>query len=91
VRERAVPDSVAGDAVSEPNYDAEMELPEGKTCADCRHIKRCAAFGYSKPESTSCDFWPRRYAERTGDAVSAKADATTMGLVVPERSRGRRS
>ena len=27
----------------EPNYQAEMRLPEGKTCADCRHFPRCKA------------------------------------------------
>lgn len=46
---------------AEPDYPAEMALPEGKSCADCKHIRRCVAFGYSAPENTSCDFYPRRF------------------------------
>jgi hypothetical protein len=47
---------------SEPNYDAEMKLPEGKTCGDCKHIKRCKAFGYAQPDRRDCDFYPSRFA-----------------------------
>jgi hypothetical protein len=48
-------------AVREPDYDADMRLPEGKTCDDCVHAARCFGFGFSKSGATSCDFWPRRY------------------------------
>lgn len=51
---------------TEPDYDAEMRLPEGRTCADCRHIARCKGFGFSWPERTSCDFWPSRFALKSG-------------------------
>ena len=38
-----------------------MKLPEGKTCADCVHIKRCLAFGYSWADRKQCDFYPNRF------------------------------
>lgn len=48
---------------AEPDYDAEMRLPDGKTCADCHHIARCTGFGFTSPKRTSCDFWPNRFAD----------------------------
>lgn len=48
---------------AEPDFAAEMKLPEGKTCISCRHAWRCIALGFTKAEDTSCDFWPSRYAE----------------------------
>jgi len=45
----------------EPDYGADMKLPEGKTCAACAHIKRCTAFGFTDPTLSSCDFWPNKY------------------------------
>jgi hypothetical protein len=43
-----------------------MKLPEGKTCGDCIHIKRCLAFGFTKSEERKeCDFFPRRFAIKT--------------------------
>lgn len=48
----------------EPDYGAEMKLPEGKTCGDCWHVKRCRAFGFTSSEAnTGCDFHPRRFAD----------------------------
>lgn len=47
------------------DYDAAMKLPEGKTCADCVHIRRCAdVLGCTKPDNTSCDFYPNKFRER---------------------------
>ena len=46
---------------AEPDYGAEMRLPDGQTCDDCRHSKRCFGFGFSEPGRTSCDFWPSRF------------------------------
>lgn len=40
-----------------------MYLPEGKTCADCVHVKRCTLMFGAKPENTSCDFEPIRFRE----------------------------
>lgn len=48
-------------ARTEVNYEAEMTLPTGKTCADCKHIKRCEGFGFTEPNRTSCDFHPSRF------------------------------
>lgn len=41
-----------------------MMLPEGKTCGDCVHIKRCEAIFGHTPTDRSCDFFPRRFLER---------------------------
>lgn len=38
-----------------------MELPEGKTCADCVHVMRCTIMFGANPENTSCDFEPIRF------------------------------
>lgn len=38
-----------------------MELPEGKTCADCAHVERCAMMFGVKPENTSCGWEPIRF------------------------------
>lgn len=32
-----------------------MELPSGKTCGDCVHIKKCSAMFGHKPKDTYCD------------------------------------
>lgn len=46
----------------EPDYDADMKLPDGKTCGDCVHIRRCLGIGYTSSETNNfCDFWPNRY------------------------------
>jgi hypothetical protein len=43
--------------------DTCMALPEGKTCGDCRHARRCfAMFGHTATD-TYCDFYPRRFLE----------------------------
>lgn len=48
-----------------------MQLPDGKTCGDCAHVRRCVAIFGHKPEDTYCDFFPRRFlptmAERIGE------------------------
>jgi hypothetical protein len=49
----------------EPDYEAEMRLPLGKTCADCRHIKRCSWLIGEDGTDTSCDWHPSRFDERT--------------------------
>lgn len=38
-------------------------LPEGKKCADCYHVKRCTSMFGVKPENTRCDFYPIRFRE----------------------------
>jgi hypothetical protein len=42
-----------------------MQLPEGKTCADCVHTERCCeVLGCSSPDRDYCDFFPRRFHQR---------------------------
>lgn len=46
------------------NYDPsdpdKMRLPQGKTCGDCRHIRRCKGiFGHVETD-TYCDWSPSR-------------------------------
>jgi hypothetical protein len=43
-----------------------MELPIGKMCADCKFIKLCTRMGFTDGAKTSCDFFPRRFAEVKG-------------------------
>lgn len=38
-----------------------MELPEGKTCADCKHCRRCCAMFGHIPEDEACDWYPSRF------------------------------
>lgn len=40
-----------------------MQLPNGKTCADCAHIERCMLMFGGKPENTSCDWEPIKFNE----------------------------
>lgn len=47
----------------EPDYDAEMQLPPGKTCVDCIHFRRCnLIFGHVATD-TRCDWHPSRFHE----------------------------
>lgn len=44
-----------------------MLLPEDATCLDCVHFSRCEYLISCKaiwPDSTECDWFPRRYASR---------------------------
>lgn len=48
--------------MTEPNYSAEMKLPPGKTCADCRSGETCdKLFGAVRRRFTTCDYWPSRF------------------------------
>lgn len=38
-----------------------MDLPEGKTCGDCRYIAHCRVFYGVKDDSRRCDFEPIRF------------------------------
>lgn len=40
-----------------------MNLPEGKTCADCRNYNRCHGLLGNRAKSQVCDFFPSRFAE----------------------------
>lgn len=43
----------------------DMDLPEGKTCANCVHCRRCTAMFGHIPEDQSCDWSPSRFREAT--------------------------
>lgn len=73
--------SARGDEMAtEPDYDAEMRLPAGKTCDDCVHSRRCFAFGFSEAGRTSCDFWPNKFAADK-DAEISLGDAETSAII----------
>ena len=38
-----------------------MNLPEGKTCGDCAHCRRCTMMFGHIPEDESCDWSPSRF------------------------------
>lgn len=54
----------------EPDYHAEMRLPPGVSCADCKHVKRCSGFGFTSPVRTSCDFWPNRFVRANDEGAA---------------------
>jgi len=58
--------------MSEPNYHEEMKLPPGKTCIDCDNLRRCTGIGCTKPENTSCDWWPNRFRQASPDVVAER-------------------
>jgi hypothetical protein len=41
-----------------------MNLPEGKTCADCVSCRRCTLMFGHIPADESCDWSPSRFLER---------------------------
>lgn len=50
-----------------------MELPAGKTCGDCIHMRHCAGFYGHTQADTYCDFFPRRFKERATATPSKEA------------------
>jgi hypothetical protein len=41
-----------------------MQLPATRTCADCAHFRRCKWLIGRKGDEPSCDWFPRRLAEK---------------------------
>ena len=41
-----------------------MDLPEGKTCGDCTHCRRCTLIFGHIPADESCDWYPSRFTEK---------------------------
>lgn len=42
-----------------------MDLPDGKTCADCKHIKFCTKFlGEDVAGNDQCDWFPIRFVQK---------------------------
>lgn len=50
--------------------DQDMKLPEGKTCGDCAHYKRCKALFDCPAENTQCDWAPSRFRQRLTEEAS---------------------
>lgn len=42
----------------------QMDLPAGKTCADCVHSRRCCAIYGHIPEDEVCDWYPSRFQQK---------------------------
>lgn len=42
----------------------DMKLPEGKTCGDCTHYKRCWALFECPATNAECDWAPSRFRQR---------------------------
>lgn len=42
----------------------EMQLPEGKTCADCTYCRKCVSIWGAKETNVRCDFNPSRFTQR---------------------------
>lgn len=40
-----------------------MDLPDGKTCADCLHAERCIEMFGATPDKTKCGWEPIRFKE----------------------------
>ncbi len=41
-----------------------MDLPAGKTCSDCKHLRFCSAFIGEVAANTSCDWFPVRFVQK---------------------------
>jgi len=47
----------------------QMALPDGKSCIDCKHLRRCAGIIGIKTTNTTCDFYPSRFAQYQAEAA----------------------
>lgn len=53
---------------SRPHVEQDMALPDGKTCGDCWHFKRCnSIFGHIAADEV-CDWVPSRFHPANGAA-----------------------
>lgn len=41
-----------------------MDLPNGKTCADCMHSEKCAMMFHGNPQNKRCGFEPIRFKQK---------------------------
>lgn len=64
-----------GREMTDAEAEQSMRLPEGKTCGDCKHIRRCELFGYTDDRAnTTCDFAPSRFAPASGGGEPKETD-----------------
>lgn len=47
-----------------------MDLPEGKTCGDCVHCRRCTLMFGHIPADEVCDWFPSRFTESRKSTVT---------------------
>lgn len=63
-----------------------MALPQGKTCGDCVHERRCCLIFGHTPTDTYCGWFPRRFHEaaiaKAGGAALACATTWLIALLV---------
>lgn len=52
--------------IDKPLYSrlADMKLPNGTTCSDCKHFGRCSWLLSREESSTHCDWWPSRFVRK---------------------------
>lgn len=63
------------------------KLPDGKTCGDCVHLRRCRAFGFtSSPENAQCDFSPSRFVP-TNESVARDRGSAVKRHELTDRPR----
>jgi hypothetical protein len=55
----------------QPGNADKMNLPEGKTCGDCVHARRCTTMFGHIPADEACDWAPSRFCEAV--AVEVKS------------------
>jgi hypothetical protein len=51
----------------------DMDLPAGKTCADCAHCRRCTLMFGHIPADEACDWSPSRFREAVAAPVELPA------------------
>jgi len=70
-----------------------MNLPEGKTCGDCKFLWWCSKTLGREPESTTCDYFPRRFLKEDKKCKPRRKprrrSRTTVTLVNSERKTER--
>nr|WP_256836304.1 hypothetical protein [Pseudomonas oleovorans] len=55
-----------------PRGGDDMDLPAGKTCADCAHCRRCTTMFGHIPADESCDWSPSRFTQKRAEVASAE-------------------
>lgn len=63
---------------SHGRHNQEMNLPDGSSCADCRHFTRCAALFGHIAEDEVCDWSPSRFSPMKPAAISAALAADSI-------------
>lgn len=67
------------------DYEKAMQLPPGKTCADCYAIKFCLGIGCTTLSSTKCDYHPNRFRQCQTKTTPPTGRPPSNPIVRPER------